>query len=73
MKLFLLSRRNGVGYDEYVAHIIRAEDALQARKMAASIAADEGTETWLSASAVKVRQISADGPAEILLSSFNAG
>ena len=70
LKLYLVRRTDVVGYpfDEYDAHIVRAEDQTQARSLVPH--ADEGAALWQS-DKVEVTEITTDGPVEVLLSSFN--
>ncbi len=75
MKLYLLSTVEIVGYDSFDSHIIAAKNKLNARKLAAKIASDEGIDTWLNSqlstcNRIKVNKLDAE---EILISSFNAG
>lgn len=73
MRLWILSVRDVVGYDSYDAFVIRAETEDNARRMAASRAADEGEYTWLESDNSKCVSLSAEGEERIILGSFNAG
>lgn len=48
MKLYVITRKDAAGSDEYQGHVIAAETENAARTMAADKAADEGNAVWLS-------------------------
>ena len=73
MKLWHLERMERAGHDEYIEHVIRAEDEASARAMAVATAADEGKWTWMSSEKSTCKELTADGDAEIVVASFNAG
>lgn len=76
MKLYLLKRTDGTGYDEYYAYVIAAENETQAREIAAGNAADEGEAVWhsqLDCSVTLLALNSTRREAGIVLDSFNAG
>jgi len=72
MKLFLLERNNKISYDEYVSHIIIAENSSKAREIANEIAIDEGY-IWEDAQEVSCEEIFIEGLEGIIISNFNAG
>ncbi len=72
MNLYLLERKDLVGYDENDAFVIRAESSSKARKMANEKAADEG-EIWTFTDRVTCIQLKQEDVSEIILRSFNAG
>ena len=75
MKLWILNRTDPVGWDEYDAFVVRAEDEAQARK----IAYDESNPStfcnpWsFDQTLVECRELVVDGEAGVILGSFNAG
>lgn len=74
MKLWLV-KRNGGGaeYDVNDAHVIRAESELKARAIAHEHkGGDEDKAVWLAATTTAT-EIPLDGPAEIILTDFQAG
>lgn len=75
MNIYLIQRL-GSGYDEYAAHVICAETAPKARKLAAAVHADEGPDVWLKGYSSKVTLIGVATrykKGKIILSDFNAG
>ncbi|KKK58729.1 hypothetical protein LCGC14_3041490 [marine sediment metagenome] len=72
MRLYLLTRKDGVGYDEYDSKLIRAGSPKLARLIANEDTGDEGM-MWGDAARVTCQQIMANGPAKVIISSFNAG
>ena len=74
MKLYLLTADyDRVYYDCFDRFIVRANDELEARKLAAAESSDEGEETWLDPKFSECQELTSDGPVEIILGSFNAG
>ncbi len=73
MRLYLIKRKDRVGYDEYDSFIVRAGTPRMARKMAALRASDEGERVWLNPEDSTVIRIKDEGPAGIVLGSYNAG
>jgi hypothetical protein len=76
MKLFVISRRNYLGYDTYRGHVIAAPSSTRVRQMAADKSADEGREVWLDAKETYCTCISDQSKYQtpiIVLSDFNAG
>ena len=73
MKLWLLLRINDdkLGYDEYYAHIIRAETEESARKLAP--VGDEGVEVWLNSAYSTCEVLEAEGPEGEILSEYREG
>ena len=72
MKIFLLERTDGYGYDEYDAKIIRAKDEGKARELANNCTGDEGN-IWTDEKEVACKQITVAGEEGVVLASFNAG
>ena len=72
MKLWVLSRRDHCGYDEYDGFVVIAETETVARAFAASNAADEGGGTWLSDEHSSCTETTLGKPG-MILGSFNAG
>ena len=74
MKLWILSRTDRVGYDEYGAHAVLALTEETARKLAANCPGDEGPEVWLDSTKSVCELISLRGKVEeLLLSEYRAG
>lgn len=76
MKLYLLTRNDKTGYDEYLGYVIAADTETQARDIAAANAADEGAEVWNSQLDCNVTLLALNSTkreAGIVLDSFNAG
>ncbi len=72
MKLYLLQRKDEVYLDEFLAKIVRAKNATQARRIANKETGDEGN-VWhfpLTTSCVRLKE---DGKACVILADFNAG
>lgn len=69
--LYLLSREDGVGYDEYRAKLVAAESELEARKIANIIIADEGR-IWEDHTKVKCKKVILSKPC-VILSDFKNG
>ena len=69
MNIYLLSRSSdSIGYDEYDAHLVRANNVEEARELC--IHGDEGAKAWQEAD---VAIITVSGEPELIISSFNAG
>jgi len=84
MKLFLItpidadaakthSNKSPWGYDCSYGVVVRAKDEQQARLLAASVAGDEGTNTWLDPELTSCSPLKATGPAGVVLQDFLAG
>ena len=73
MKLYLLKRRNGCGYDETAGFVVRARSFANARKVAGLEAGDEGGNTWRSSATSSCELIRTEGKEEVILRDFNAG
>jgi hypothetical protein len=77
MKLWLLERdmfqAAMVIYDANNGFVIRAETEQHAREIASEQPGDEGRATWLDPRRSKCRELTADGPQEVVLRDFNAG
>lgn len=69
-KLWLVSRTGRIGWDEYDAHVVRAETELDALRNALTKTGEEGESGWVTCN---ITEIPLDGEDEIILSSFNAG
>ena len=75
MILFLLKRRDTIGYDEYQSHVVAADDESTARLMAAEHPGDEGATIWFAPSteAMAIGLAVEGTKAGIVLASFCAG
>ena len=73
MKIYVLNRTKGTGYDEADGFVVAAETPAKARAEAAEEAGDEGGHTWLSADLSTCKEISAKWRAGVILRSYNAG
>jgi len=72
MNIYLLTRNDYVGYDEYDGKVIRAESEEKARICANCNTADEG-EMWTDKKAVTCELVPREGETEHILESFRAG
>ena len=72
MKLWMLSRLDGYGYDEYDSKIVRAPTEDEAREIANESTGFEGS-IWTDKSLVECSQLKASGEAGEIRGSFNAG
>lgn len=73
-KLYLLVQHDDdVDWDCMQGIVVRAKSAREARKLAASVAGDEGSAVWLSPVASRCRRILSDGKPAIILRDFNNG
>ena len=72
MKLYLLTRKDDVDWDEYDSKLIRAGNPKSARIMANEDPGAEG-KMWGDATKVTCQQIMQNGPAKVIIQSFNAG
>lgn len=76
MKLWHLFREEGSWYDENHAFVIRAASEEEARELANRQGGDEHArdpDFWKSPANATCVEITADGPAEIILTDFLAG
>lgn len=77
MKLFMLARPNGAGYEEYEGFIMRAETEQHARELACRQATphwrEEFDQSFMSRDYATCSEVSVDGDSVILLSSFHHG
>lgn len=74
--VYLLTRKDGAGYDENAAFVVIAKSAQEARKICEPIRGDEPDGTWLNAATSKVSKIgyAADNSkSRIVLRDFRAG
>lgn len=67
MKLWLLTRTDKIGYDEYVGFVIRASSHQQARKIAREYEDRFSSPKW------KVTAVKVDGKPGCILAAFNTG
>lgn len=74
MNLWLITRENG-GYDENRGHVVAAEKAIDARRLAAAAAADEGDGVWLDEQCSTIVCIgkALDGVTGVQLTDYLAG
>lgn len=81
MALFLVSRTDTAGYDEYDAIVVRAGNEATALKIATNGESIAAGTYWLAdfdgferdGSNLKVERLETRGPAGLVLGSFNAG
>lgn len=73
MKLFVLERKTRIGYDESDKFVVRAEDEISARNLAAKNAGAEGPAEWLENWKSTCDELSSEGSPGIIVNSFNAG
>lgn len=78
MKLWILKAKKPVGYDSYNSFVVRAESEKNARKLAAESKGDENyisrpVSFWESPDFSSCEELTALGPEEIVVGSFNAG
>ena len=71
MKLWLLTIKEGAGYDSYDAHVVRADDEKRARLMCPS--GDEGRTAWQDSNVTNCIELKEEGEMKVIISSFNAG
>ena len=67
----LVERAGPQVWDEYLAFVVRAETATEAREILSTY--DPPGETWTNHERSTCVRISANGPPEVILSSFKAG
>jgi hypothetical protein len=72
VKLWLVSTEF-YSYDDYDAFVIRAETEHDARAIANTTGDSHHSGFWSNEKKVTVTEITVEGEAEIILSSFNAG
>jgi hypothetical protein len=60
-------------YDANNGFVIRAETEQHAREIASQQRGDEGSSTWLDPRRSSCRELTADGPTEVIIRDFNAG
>ena len=73
MKLYILRRRDEIGWDEMQECLVRAEDTASARLLAAGCARDEGPAVWCNTRQVSCHPVSQEGPAKVLLKGMRNG
>lgn len=75
MKFWLLTRTVGSITDLDVMNsvLVRAGTRTQARKIAASVAGDEGSDTWNNAEKSTCKLVPDEGSAGVICRDFNAG
>ncbi len=69
---YILRQRGRIGYDEYSAKVVRADNPKEARALANENVGDEG-QIWSDSKMVSCNSIKAEGKSKIILGSFNAG
>lgn len=67
MKIYLVSRTDSVGYDEYDAFVVKAKNKMEALELCN---AEWGQFTEYN---TEIEEINLKGKPEVLLGSFNAG
>lgn len=60
-------------YDKVFGVVVRADTAQEARELAAGNCGNEGREPWLDEDQAQCVELTADGPAGIILTDFSAG
>jgi hypothetical protein len=70
--IYLLSRTDACGYDEYDAKVVRASNEGEARRIANEHVGDEGR-IWTNKDLVTCERIEPRGTSDVILASFNAG
>ncbi len=74
MKLFLLTAKESVDYDEFDAVFVRAKDEKAARELASTVGGKwSNGYIFLDPSASNCEVITSKGKSEIILDSFRAG
>lgn len=73
MKLYLLTRKDHVGYDEYDSALIRAKDEASARAIAAEHFTGYCGYSWSNPDLINCEVVVNRGETGIVISSFNAG
>ena len=74
MKLWLLKRpEDDCSWDEYDGFVIRAQNEVQARRIASENPGDEGASVWLSSVLSTCEELKNQGIPGIVLSDFMAG
>lgn len=75
MKLWHIHRTDSGGYDTYDSFVVRAETEHDAREILIAEHAQDGYgDSWTRNHAdVVVKELTTDGPAAIIIGSFNAG
>lgn len=76
MKLWILTRKDSVGYEEYDSFIVLAQDESEARKLAHDQASYsfEDWSVWLDTNLCSCEQLTRKGKkAKIILGSYNGG
>ncbi len=70
--IYLLERKDEIGYDEYDAKVIRAKNPEEARAIANRHVGDEGR-LWAEKEIVSCRRVKPDAMGKEIMSSFRAG
>jgi hypothetical protein len=74
VKFWLLTRTGNVTDVDVVNNVlVRAGTKAQARKIAASVAGDEGPDTWTNTKKSTCRLVPCEGSAGLICRDFNAG
>lgn len=72
MKLYILRRKDPVGYDEFDSMIVSAISPKEARIIAGASCGDEGN-VWINKSKVTCTPLKPGRRSMLILGSFNAG
>ncbi len=67
MKLWILKRKDTVGWDENAGFVVRAETSAEARKMASEDTACEAPKTWLRPATSTCKELKQGGRKRIIL------
>lgn len=74
MKIWLIRRMGDIGYDEFDAKVVAANDEEGARRIASIRTGDEGATEWLDPKRSMVTEVRTDEDHEVvILESFCAG
>lgn len=70
--IFILKRKDRIGWDEYEEMVVRADNEDEARRLANEDAGDEG-QLWTDYEIVSCKVVSTLGEKEVILAAFDAG
>ena len=73
MALWLLKRKDAVGYDEAAGFVISADDETSAREIASGNGGDENRSLWLDSGYVSCREITKREDSGVILRDYKHG
>lgn len=73
MPLYLIERKNDIGWDEMISQLIRAKSQKEARKLASENTGDEGAGVWLDKSRSTIEIISPKGKSCVIMDHYKHG